>query len=80
MQLESVLYIAAEESFQQQLLQAFERCIVGSVGPTCSEALAAHHIRVDIEPEHPKMGMLVYEAAQRASELLRGNRLAQTNA
>jgi uroporphyrinogen-III synthase len=72
MQVESVLHIAAEESFQDQLLQAFERCVVGSVGPTCSEALVAHHIRVDIEPKHPKMGMLVYEAAQRASELLGG--------
>jgi len=71
MQVESVLQIAAEEGFQQQVLQAFERCVVGSVGPTCSETLAAHHIRVDIEPEHPKMGMLVYEAALRVSELLR---------
>lgn len=73
MQVESVLRIAAQESLQQQLLQAFERCVVGSVGPTCSEALAAHHIRVDIEPEHPKMGMLVYEVAQRVSKLLGGN-------
>ena len=71
MQVESVLRIAAEESLQQQLLQAFEQCVVGSVGPTCSEALAAQHIRVDIEPEHPKMGMLVYEAAQQAAELRR---------
>jgi len=73
MQVESVLQIAAEEGFQQNLLQAFERCVVGSVGPTCSETLAAHHIRVDIEPEHPKMGMLVYAAALRVSELLRSN-------
>jgi len=73
MQVESVLHIATEEGLRQKLLQAFERCVVGSVGPTCSEALVAHHIRVDIEPEHPKMGMLVYEAAQRASQLLRGN-------
>jgi len=75
MQVESVLQIAAEEGRQEQLLQAFEQCVVGSVGPTCSEALTAHHIRVDIEPQHPKMGMLVYEAAQRASELLRGSGL-----
>jgi len=77
MQVESVLQIATEENLRQRLLQAFERCVVGSVGPTCSEALTAHHIRVDIEPEHPKMGMLVYEAAQRSSELLVGRRLRQ---
>jgi len=70
MQVESVLQIAAEDGLEPQLLQAFERCVVGSVGPTCSEALASHHIRVDIEPEHPRMGTLVYEAARRASELL----------
>jgi len=77
MQVESVLHIAAEENLQQQLLQALQRCVVGSVGPTCSEALSAHHIRVDIEPEHPKMGMLVYEAAQRVSKLLGNRRLGQ---
>jgi len=71
MQVESVVQIAAEEGLQALLLQAFERCVVGSVGPTCSEALAAHHIRVDIEPQQPKMGMLVYKAAQEASEALR---------
>jgi len=70
MQVESVLQVATVEGLREQLLQAFERCVVASVGPTCSEALATYHIRVDIEPEHPKMGMLVYEAARRASELL----------
>jgi uroporphyrinogen-III synthase len=73
MQVESVLQVAAEEGLQQQLLRSFKGCVVGSVGPTCSEALAAHRVRVDIEPEHPKMGMLVYEAAQLAAQLLRGN-------
>ena len=72
MQVESVLQVAAEEGLREQLLQAFARCVVGSVGPTCSETLAAHHIRVDIEPQHPKMGPLVYEAAQRSAELLGG--------
>lgn len=74
MQVESVFQVAAEENIGRQLLCAFEGCVVGSVGPTCSEALAAHHVRVDIEPEHPKMGLLVHEAAQRASGLLEGNR------
>jgi len=74
MQVESVFQVAATENLGQQLRRAFEGCVVGSVGPTCSEALAAHHVRVDIEPEHPKMGLLVHEAAQRASGLLGGNR------
>jgi len=74
MQVESVFQVAATENLGQQLRRAFDGCVVGSVGPTCSEALAAHHVRVDIEPEHPKMGLLVHEAAQRASGLLGGNR------
>jgi uroporphyrinogen-III synthase len=77
MQVESLLQIASEENLQERLLRAFEHCVVGSVGPTCSEALAAHHIRVDVEPEHPKMGVLVHEAAQRASGLLADRRRRQ---
>jgi len=65
-----VLTVAAAEGREQRLLDAFEHCVVGSVGPTCSEALVAHNVRVDIEPQHPKMGMLVYEAAHRAPTLL----------
>jgi uroporphyrinogen-III synthase len=73
-QVDSVLTVAAAEGCEQRLLDAFEHCVVGSVGPTCSEALAAHNVRVDIEPRHPKMGMLVYDAAHRAHTLLRNKR------
>ncbi len=55
---------------QTDLRDALQSCVVCSVGPTCSEALAAHNIPVDVEPKHPKMGTLVYEAAQRATVLL----------
>jgi uroporphyrinogen-III synthase len=75
-QVESVLTVAAAEGCEQRLRDAFDHCVVCSVGPTCSEALAAHNVRVDIEPQHPKMGMLVYEAAQRAPTLLRDRRSA----
>lgn len=71
MQVESVLQIAAEEGLEQQLRTALGQCVVCSVGPTCSETLAAHTIRVDLQPEHPKMGFLVREAAQSAARLLR---------
>ena len=76
MQVESVLQIAAEGGLQQQLRSALKQCVVCSVGPTCSETLAAHDIRVDLQPEHPKMGPLVQEAARSASELLR-SRIAE---
>jgi uroporphyrinogen-III synthase len=70
-QVESVLQIAAQDGLDEQFRAALQECAVCSVGPTCSETLAAHNIRVDIQPEHPKMGPLVLAAAQKASGLLR---------
>jgi uroporphyrinogen decarboxylase len=69
-QVEHVLRVASEKGYKQRLLEELRRSVVCSVGPTCSEALVANGIRVDLEPEHPKMGTLVHEAAQRAPELL----------
>jgi uroporphyrinogen-III synthase len=35
------------------------RVVVAAVGPTCSAILKVHGVRVDIVPEHPKMGPLI---------------------
>lgn len=69
-QADHVMLVAAAEGIQEQLLQAFRRAVVCSVGPTCSEGLRHHHIQVDVEPEQHKMGGLIYEAASRSGELL----------
>ncbi|MGA2628878.1 MAG: uroporphyrinogen decarboxylase [Terriglobia bacterium] len=66
-----VLQVASESGLKERLLGALKRCVVCSVGPTCSEALAANGIAVDIEPEHPKMGALIHEAAKRGGEVLK---------
>jgi len=63
--------VAAQDGLKVKLLKAFEKCAVCSVGPTCSEALLANGISVDLEPQHSKMGELVHEAAKRATELLK---------
>jgi uroporphyrinogen-III synthase len=39
------------------------RVVVAAVGPLAARALRDHGIRVDLEPEHPKMGPLVRELA-----------------
>ena len=36
---------------------AGERVVIASIGPVCSEAMQAHGLPVDLEPEHPKMGI-----------------------
>lgn len=70
-QVEHVMRAASEHGFKERLWEALLDCVVGSVGPTCSAALLASGISVDLEPPHPKMGMLVHEAAAKACHLLR---------
>jgi uroporphyrinogen-III synthase len=73
-QVQHLLRIAAEMQTEEPLRRAFRRVVVGSIGPMTSEALRQNGLPVDLEPEHPKMGFLVAEAAQRARELLERKR------
>jgi uroporphyrinogen-III synthase len=50
------------------LRDALNRMMIASIGPTTSETLANHGVHVDMEPSHPKMGILVKEAAERCAE------------
>jgi uroporphyrinogen-III synthase len=70
LQVENVMKIAESCGLRQPLRMALRQCVVCSVGPICSEALRATSIEVDVEPEHPKMGFLVHEAARRAGAIL----------
>jgi uroporphyrinogen-III synthase len=59
-QVEHLLLVAAREGREVDLRTAFgNHMVVGSIGPTTSEALRAHGLPVDVEPEHPKLGHLV---------------------
>jgi uroporphyrinogen-III synthase len=44
--------------------------VVASIGEIASERLHAHGLPVDLEPSHPKMGILVKEASEQARVLL----------
>jgi uroporphyrinogen-III synthase len=69
-QVQHLLRIAAEMQAEHLLLRAFGRIVVGSIGPMTSDALRQNGLPVDFEPEHPKMGFLVAEAAKRGRELV----------
>jgi uroporphyrinogen-III synthase len=69
-QVQHLLRIAAEMQAEEPLRRAFGRIVVGSIGPMTSEALRQNGLPVDFEPEHPKMGFLVAEAAKKGRELL----------
>ncbi len=56
--------IAAEEGIEPQVRAGLSKAIVASIGPTTSEALEDYGLRVDFEPTHPKMGVLVQETAE----------------
>jgi uroporphyrinogen-III synthase len=69
-QVTHLLKIAREMKLEEELRRAFARILVGSIGPITSEELREQGFAADFEPSHPKMGILVNEAAQRAKELL----------
>jgi uroporphyrinogen-III synthase len=65
-----LLDVARERGVEDALRDALKRVAVGSVGPTCSEALRNLGLEPDFEPEHGKMGHLVLEAARRVADVL----------
>jgi uroporphyrinogen-III synthase len=56
---------AREQGIEDAAMDALRHCFVGSIGPTTTEALEEFGIKPAFEPSHPKMGVLVLEAAQR---------------
>lgn len=58
------------------LRAALRRMVVGSIGPTTTEELRNQGVAADLEASHPKMGVLVREAAERAPELAKRKRPA----
>ena len=70
-QVTNVLQVAAGQAAGDKLKAALRRTVVCSIGPTCTGALVAAGIPVDIEASPPKMGVLVLDAARRAPALVR---------
>lgn len=71
-QVTNLLQIAEAEGLGDALRQGLKHAIVASIGPVCSEQLRAHGIRIDVEPEHSKLGHLIKAAATAMSAANRG--------
>jgi len=70
MQVVNLMRVAEAEGIAQQARESLRSAFIGSIGPTTSEALEEYGLKPDFEPSHPKMGMLVNEAANLAAEAI----------
>jgi uroporphyrinogen-III synthase len=69
-----LVQVAEQMGAKVDLLRAMQKTVVLSIGPSTTEELAKIGIRPDYEPSHPKMGILIHEAAAQARDLLNGKR------
>jgi uroporphyrinogen decarboxylase len=73
-QVTNVMQIADAEGIGGRMRRRMKQIAVASIGPVCSQALRAHRIEPDLEPEHPKLGHLVKAAAAAAARILQRKR------
>jgi uroporphyrinogen-III synthase len=69
-----LVQVAEQMGGKGDLLKEMQKTVVLSIGPSTTEELAKIGIQPDYEPSHPKMGILIHEAAERASDLLDAKR------
>ena len=65
-QIEHLLQVADEMGVGSAVRAGLTKCMVASIGPTTTESLEEFGIHPAMEPSHPKMGILVREASERA--------------
>jgi len=74
----NVLQVAEAEGIGAEFRRGLARTVVASIGPVCSDQLRNHAIAIDLEPEHPRLGHLIKEAAVRAAQVLAAKRAPAT--
>ncbi len=73
-QVVNLLRMSRSLNAEESLRTALEKMAVISIGPTTTEMMQHLELPVDHEPEHPKMGHLVSEAAAHAARILKTKR------
>jgi uroporphyrinogen-III synthase len=69
-----LLQVAEAMQLGDAARDGLRKAVVASIGPTTSEELRERGTDPDMEASHPKMGFLVREASERATDLLRAKR------
>jgi uroporphyrinogen-III synthase len=68
-QVHHLMRVAADMGIEAAARTGLARAVIGSIGPTTTESLREHGLAADMEPGHPKMGILVQELAARVASL-----------
>lgn len=76
----NVMQMAEAEGIGAEFRGGLARMVVASIGPVCSDQLRTNAIAIDLEPEHPRLGHLIKEAATRSAEILAGKRAPSSRA
>jgi uroporphyrinogen-III synthase len=66
----ALVEVAGRMGREAALREALGKLALGSVGPSCTEAMRNLELEPDFEPEHGKMGHLVLEAGKKVAEIL----------
>ena len=73
-QMVNLFRMAERLRLADQLRDGLHRTMIASIGPTTTSMLEELDVHVDMEPEHPKMGHLVTEAATRGVDIITSRR------
>ena len=73
-QVDHVMQVLEKDGKVEPFRAALKKMVVASIGPTASERLRHHEWPIDLEPSHPKMGVLVKETSEKAARLLPSKR------
>jgi uroporphyrinogen-III synthase len=69
-QVDHVMQVLEQDGKVEPFRAALTKLVGASIGPTASERLRHHGWPVDFEPSHPKMGFLIKEVSEQASNML----------
>jgi uroporphyrinogen-III synthase len=73
-QVDHVKQVLEKDGKVDRFRASLKKMVVASIGPTASERLRHHEWPIDLEPSHPKMGVLVKETSEQTHPLLHAKR------
>ena len=74
-QVDHVMQVLEKDGKVEPFHASLKKMVVASIGPTASERLRHYEWPIDLEPSHPKMGVLVKECSEQVHALRQLKRL-----